>query len=275
MTLNCRGQLIDLARTQVMGILNITPDSFYDGGTYQNERSILDHTEKMLKDGATFIDVGAYSSRPGAKDISESEELQRIVPVVGLLLQNFPGIILSIDTFRSKVAEECLQAGATVINDISAGERDQEMMPTVAKYNAPYILMHMRGNPNTMQQHTNYENLLIDIIKYFSGRIAVARSLGLIDLIIDPGFGFAKTASQNFELLNGLALFQNLKLPILTGLSRKSMIYKTLNITAEEALNGTTALHMVALMKGANILRVHDVKEAVECIKLAEQLKAE
>lgn len=275
MTLNCKGQLIDLARTKVMGILNITPDSFYDGGTHQNEGSILNHTEKMLKEGATFIDVGAYSSRPGADDISESEELKRIVPVVSLLLENFPEAILSIDTFRSTVAKECLQAGAAMVNDISAGERDEKMMSTVARFKAPYIIMHMRGNPNTMQQQTNYKNLLVDIIKYFSGRIAVARSLGLIDLIIDPGFGFAKTVPQNFELLNGLELFQNLNLPIMTGLSRKSMIYRTLKIKAEEALNGTTALHMVALMKGANILRAHDVKEAMECIKLAEQLKAE
>lgn len=258
-----------------MGILNITPDSFYDGGAYQNERSILNHTEKMLKDGATFIDVGAYSSRPGADPISESEELRRIVPIVALLLENFPEVLLSIDTFRSNVASECLQAGATMINDISAGECDENMMPTVARHKVPYILMHMRGNPNTMQQQTDYQNLLVDIIKYFSGRVAVARSLGVIDLIIDPGFGFAKTAPQNFELLKGLELFKNLKLPVMAGLSRKSMIYKTLNIAADAALNGTTALHMVALMKGANILRVHDVKEAMECIKLAEQLKAE
>ncbi|OWW25129.1 dihydropteroate synthase [Zobellia sp. OII3] len=275
MTLNCKGRLIDLSTPKVMGILNHTPDSFYDGGKYRDKNAILKQTEKMLNDGATFIDVGGYSSRPGADYVTEEEELKRMLPLTRLLLDHFPDIILSIDTFRSKVASACLNAGAAIINDISAGKLDPNMLQTVAEYHAPYIMMHMRGNPQTMQQQTAYDNILVDIIAYFSERIAAAKALGMIDLIIDPGFGFAKTLSQNYEILQKLDLFQTLEHPLLIGISRKSMIYKVLETDAKNALNGTTALHMASLMGGANILRVHDVKEAYECVKLAERLKPE
>ncbi|MDO6519796.1 dihydropteroate synthase [Zobellia uliginosa] len=275
MTLNCKGRLIDLSTPKVMGILNHTPDSFYDGGKYRDENAILKQTEKMLNDGATFIDVGGYSSRPGADYVTEEEELKRMLPLTRLLLDHFPEIILSIDTFRSKVASACLDAGAAIINDISAGKLDPNMLQTVAERHAPYIMMHMRGNPQTMQEQTAYNNLLVDIIAYFSERIAAAKALGMIDLIIDPGFGFAKTLSQNYEILQKLNLFQTLERPLLIGISRKSMIYKALETDAKNALNGTTALHMASLLAGANILRVHDVKEAYECVKLAERLKPE
>ena len=274
MTINCKGNLIDLSTPKVMGILNLTPDSFYDGGKFTDQKTILKQTEKMLKEGASFIDVGAYSSRPGADHVSEEEELNRILPVLELLLLKFPEIILSIDTFRSKIAKNCLELGAAMINDISAGRLDAKMLPTIAHFKVPYIMMHMQGDPQTMQQRTDYNNLVVDIIKYFSERIAVAKAMGIVDLIIDPGFGFAKTLNQNYELLAKLELFKNLNHPLLAGLSRKSMIYKTLQTDAENALNGTTALNMVALMNGANILRVHDVKEANECIKLSEHLKS-
>lgn len=272
MTINCKGNLIDLTAPKVMGILNITPDSFYDGGKYKDEKSILTQVEKMLGEGATFIDVGATSSRPGADPISKSNELNRIVPIVHLLLEKFPDIRISIDTFRAEVAQECLEAGAALINDISAGTLDKNMLRTIANYNVPFIMMHMKGNPSTMQEQTHYKNLLGDILYYFSERLATARALGINDIIIDPGFGFAKTLEQNYEILQKLAMFKCLDLPILVGLSRKSMIYKTLKTNADMALNGTTALHMIALSKGTHILRTHDVKEAMECIKLHDQL---
>lgn len=268
MTLNCNGQLVDLSTPKVMGILNITPDSFYDGGSYKSEGDLLQKVNSMLLHGATFIDVGAYSSRPGADHVSEKEELTRIVPIVKLLLQHFPDIILSIDTFRSTVAEECLKHGAAIINDISAGNLDSKMISTVGKYKAPYILMHMRGNPNNMQHKTLYKDLLGEMLFYFSEKVALARGAGIQDIIIDPGFGFAKTLEQNYEVLKKFSLLQQLDLPILTGVSRKSMIYKLLQNTPNEALNGTTALHMYALAQGSKILRVHDVKEAMECVAL-------
>lgn len=268
MTINCKGQLIDLSTPKVMGILNLTPDSFYDGGKYKNENDILAQTEKMLKEGATFIDVGAYSSRPNAEHISEDEELQRLLPIIEILLKSFPDILLSIDTFRSRVAIESIEAGACMINDISGGKLDEMMLPTVANLHVPYIIMHMKGTPQTMQKYTDYDNLVKNILLYFSERIAAAKALGINDVIVDPGFGFAKTVSQNFELLNKLDLFKMLDKPLLIGVSRKSMIYKSLEISVKEALNGTTVLNTVALQKGANILRVHDVKEAVECVKL-------
>ena len=255
-----------------MGILNCTPDSFYDGGKYRDNDSILKQTEKMLNDGATFIDVGGYSSRPGAEHVTEEEEIKRMLPLTELLLKHFPDIILSIDTFRSKVAAACLDAGAAMINDISAGKLDDQMLPTVAKYRVPYIMMHMKGTPQTMQQQTTYNDLLVDIISYFSERINAAKASGIVDSVIDPGFGFAKTLEQNYEVLQKLGLFKNLEHPLLIGLSRKSMIYKVLKTDAKNALNGTTALNMAAIMNGANILRVHDVKEAYECVKLAEEL---
>lgn len=272
MTINCKGQLIDLTSPKVMGVLNLTPDSFYDGGVCKNEKNILVKVEKMLDEGATFIDLGAYSSRPNADNISEEEELSRILPIVKLLLKQFPDILLSIDTFRSNIAESCILSGAAVINDISAGNLDKNMLKTIAKLQVPYIMMHMKGNPKTMQQLTNYDDLLKDILFYFSEKIAEARALKINDLIIDAGFGFAKTIEQNFKLLNTLELLHIIDLPILAGLSRKSMIYKTVNTSANEALNGTTALNMIALQKGASILRVHDVKEAIECIKLNTML---
>jgi dihydropteroate synthase len=273
MYINCKGHLIDLSTPKVMGILNITPDSFYDGGQRENLEEHLQQADKMLQEGADFIDIGAYSSRPGATDISEAKELQRILPVVEVLVKKFPNIIISVDTFRSEVARQCVEAGAAMINDISAGNLDDKMMATVAELQVPYIMMHMRGNPKTMKDLNQYEDLTKDILFYFSEKIDRARELGINDLIIDPGFGFSKNIAQNFELLSHLELFKNLNLPILSGLSRKSLIYKTFHTTPEEALNGTTVLNTVSLLKGANILRVHDVKEAVECVKLLQQLK--
>ena len=272
MTINCKGQLIDLASPKVMGILNVTPNSFFDGGKYKTESVILSQVGKMLTDGATFIDVGAYSSKPSAEFVSEKEELNRIVPVVNLILEKFPDCLISIDTFRSEVAKVCLENGAAIINDISAGNLDDKMLETIAKYNVPYIMMHMRGTPQTMQTMTNYDNIIKEMLFYFSQRIAEARSLGINDLIIDPGFGFAKTLEQNYEVLQKLELFEMLELPLLVGFSRKSMIYKTLHSTAEEALNGTSVLNTIALTKGAKILRVHDVKEAMECVTLFNKL---
>ena len=272
MTIDCKGHLIDLATPRVMGILNLTPDSFYDGGRFTNEAAILSQAEKMISEGATFIDLGAYSSKPGANIISEDEENKRLLPIIDLLLSHFPNVLLSIDTFRSQVADQALSLGAAIINDISAGKQDEQMLPIIAKHQVPFIMMHMRGTPQNMQSKTQYDNLLVDILQYFSERLAAARALGIVDLVIDPGFGFAKTMAQNYELLSKLDLFQNLNVPVLAGLSRKSMIYKALEITPEQALNGTTALHMVALSKGANILRAHDVKEAVACITLAEKV---
>ncbi len=272
MTINCKGKLIDLKSPKVMGILNITPDSFYDGGIHKDTSSILKQVEKMLIEGATFIDVGAYSSRPNADHVSEAEELKRILPIVELLVKEFPEILLSIDTFRSKIAKQCIEAGAALINDISAGKLDDNMLETIAKIRVPYIMMHMRGTPQTMQQQTQYDDLTKDILLYFSERIATARNLGIIDLIIDPGFGFAKTLEQNFELMNSLELFKIIEKPLLVGVSRKSMIYKTLETSAKNALNGTTVLNTIGLQKGASILRVHDVKEAVECVKLVDVL---
>lgn len=273
MYINCKGQLIDFSTPKVMGILNITPDSFYDGGRRKTTREFLLHTEEMLNAGANFIDVGAYSSRPGAVDISEEEELERILPVVESLLKNFPDILLSIDTFRSRIAKESVEAGAAIVNDISAGNLDPKMMEVVAKLQVPYIMMHMRGNPKTMKDLNEYEDLVQDILFYFSEKIAQARDLGINDLIVDPGFGFSKNIKQNFELLSHLELFKNLDLPILSGVSRKSFIYRTLGMEPEEALNGSTVLNTVSLTKGANILRVHDVKEAVEAVKLTQRLK--
>lgn len=272
MTINCKGTLIDLSTPKVMGILNLTPDSFYDGGKYQNEKEVLAQTEKMLQEGATFIDVGAYSSRPGAKHITEEEELARIVPIIKLLVSTFPDIILSVDTFRSNVAIACIEQGAAIINDISAGEMDENMFATAAALGVPYIMMHMQGTPQNMQQNPVYSNITEEVIFYFSNKIAQARSFGINDIILDPGFGFGKTIEHNYRLLSEQELLKNIELPLLIGLSRKSMIYKTLNITAQEALNGTTALHMISLQKGANILRVHDVKEAMQCIELTKKI---
>ena len=274
MTINCRGNLIDLATPKIMGILNVTPNSFYDGGKYSNETEILYQVEVMLDEGATFIDIGAYSSKHNAEFVSEQEELQRIVPVVNLILKHFPDTILSIDTFRSEVAKACIENGAELINDISAGSLDEKMMEIVSQYQLPYVMMHMRGNPQTMQTLTQYDNIVQEMLLYFSEKVAQARSFGINDLILDPGFGFAKTTEQNYEVLQKLELFQMLELPILAGVSRKSMIYKVLNTSSQEALNGTTFLNTIALTKGAGILRVHDVKEAMECVTLFNKLNS-
>lgn len=273
-TLNVRGRLLDLGTPRIMGILNVTPDSFFDGGRFMNEKAALTHASKMLDDGADLVDVGGASSRPGASPLSEEEETARVIPVIEVLLKHFPEAILSVDTFRGGVARRALEAGASVINDISGGEQDPMMFETAASLNAPYVLMHMRGTPETMTTLTAYDNLIRDIIQYFEEKVILLRRAGVKDIIIDPGFGFAKTAAQNFELLNHLEHFKVLGLPILTGLSRKSMVWRTLGITPEEALNGTSALHSIALLKGASILRAHDVKEAFECVKLVSQLHA-
>jgi dihydropteroate synthase len=271
-TLNVQGKLIDLSVPKVMGILNVTPDSFYEGSRFAEPAAILKQVEKMVAEGADFIDVGGYSSRPGAADISEEEELQRALPVIQSICKEFPGTIISIDTFRSEVAKQAVMSGASMVNDISSGELDGKMIETVAALKIPYIAMHLRGTPQTMTQHTTYENLLKDITDYFHKKIAHLHSLGIKDIIIDPGFGFAKTVDQNFELLTNLHYLQLVGQPVLVGLSRKSMVWRTLNTTPEHALNGTTALNTIALMKGASILRVHDVKEAVEAIKLVQKL---
>jgi len=271
--INCNTKLIDLSTPKVMGILNLTPDSFYDGGAYKDIDGVIKQTAKMLDEGATFIDVGAYSSRPGALDISIAEEEKRLIPVIKELVKTFPNIILSIDTFRASVAKKAIENGVAIINDISAGVLDDQMLKTVGELAVPYIMMHMRGTPQTMKTLTSYNDVTKEVVHYFSERIALSRKHNINDLIIDPGFGFAKTVEQNFELLSNLKVLQMLDIPVLAGVSRKSMIYKTLNTTPENALNGTTALHMVALSNGSKILRVHDVKEAVECIKLFTKLK--
>ena len=272
MIINCKGILVDLSTPKVMGILNVTPNSFFDGGKYKNETEILSQVENMLLDGATFIDIGAYSSKPNAEFVSKQEEISRIIPVVNLILKHFPETIISIDTFRSEVAKATIESGAAIINDIAAGNLDDKMLGVIGKYNVPYIMMHMRGTPQTMQTLTNYDDIVKEMLFYFSEKVAIARSFGINDLIIDPGFGFAKTITQNYEVFQKMELFNILELPLLVGISRKSMIYKTLETTIENALNGTTVLNTLALSKGAKIIRVHDVKEAVECVTLFNKI---
>ena len=268
--INCKGKLVDLSEPKIMGILNITPDSFYDGGKFKNDQKIVDHVEIMLNQGATFIDVGAYSSRPGAVHISESEELKRIIPVVELLMQTFPDILLSIDTFRSAVADKCLDLGASMINDISSGTMDKNMVSCVASSNVPYVIMHMQGKPQNMQDKPSYESVVNEVLYYFSEKITKLRHMGINDLIADVGFGFGKTITHNYELLHHFELFKNLEIPLLAGLSRKSMLFKPLGIHQSEALNATSIANTIALMKGANILRVHDVKQAREVVKIVK-----
>lgn len=272
-TINCNGILVDLSSPKVMGILNLTPNSFYDGGKHKNINTIIHQVDKMLSDGATFIDIGAYSSKPSAEFVSETEESKRLLFVLKEIVNTFPNIIISVDTFRANVARIAVENGAAIVNDISAGLLDENMLATVADLKVPYIMMHMRGNPQTMQSLTDYKDIVKEMIFYFSESVAKARSFGISDIIIDPGFGFAKTLEQNYEVLNKLELFSILNLPLLAGISRKSMIYKVLENTAQEALNGTTVLNTIAVQKGAKIVRVHDVKEAVECIKLVDKLK--
>ena len=273
-TINCGGRLLDLRVSRVMGILNVSPDSFYDGGRYMVESAILRQVEKMLVDGADIIDVGGMSSRPGATIISEEDEIGRVLPTVKAILKLFPECILSVDTIRSEVARSAVGEGVGMINDISAGEMDERMFPTVAELSVPYVLMHIRGIPKTMQDDPEYKDVTLEILDYLIAKVGRLRELGVKDIVIDPGFGFGKTVGHNFELLGSLDVLGILGLPVLVGLSRKSMIHKTLGVTAGEALNGTTALHVVALERGAKILRVHDVKEAKEVIRLFEQLEA-
>ncbi len=269
-SINCKGKLIDLSTPIVMGILNLTPDSFYDGGKYKDKEVILLQVEKMLDAGATIIDIGAYSSRPGAVHISEEEESARIVPIVEFLVEKFENILISIDTFRSKVAEDCIEAGAAIINDISGSAMDENILDVVAKYQVPYILMHMKGTPQNMQENPVYEDLIKEIAFYFSEKVAKAKAKGVHDIILDVGFGFGKTTADNYALLRKMKFFQTLELPLLVGISRKSMLYKPLGETAQTALNATTVGNTLALENGASILRVHDVKEAVETIKIWE-----
>ncbi len=272
-SINCKGNLVDLSSPKVMGILNITPDSFFDGGKYSSEKEIIKHVEKMLLEDATFIDIGAYSSRPGAKPISEKEELERISPIIKVLVKTFPEIIISIDTFRSEVARQCVLNGAAIINDISAGSLDKNMFRTIAELQVPYIIMHMQGIPVNMQLNPTYDNVVQELLFYFSNKIAQLRKLGVNDIITDVGFGFGKTLSHNYQLLHHLEMFKNLDVPSLVGISRKSMLYKPLEINPESALNATSSANTIALLNGANILRVHDVKEAKECIKIVNLLK--
>jgi len=272
-TLNCGGRLLSLENPLVMGILNLTPDSFYDGGKFKRESDILHQVEKMLLEGATIIDVGGMSSRPGAKLTDPAEELNRIRKPIQLILKKFPDTVLSVDTIHSKVAREMVLEGASIINDISAGKYDPKMYQTIAELGVPYILMHMKGNPEDMQHQPTYEEVTLEILDFFIRQVGKLRAVGVKDIILDPGFGFGKSLDQNYHLLNNLHTFKILDCPLMTGLSRKSMIYKYLGTGPAEALNGTTALHMIALQQGAGILRVHDVKPAMETIKLFLKLK--
>jgi len=273
-TINAGGKLIDLSTPKVMGILNITPDSFYAGSRVESVNDALQKAAKMLAEGADMLDIGAYSSRPGAVDISEQEETDRLLPVVEAIAKNHPYAVLSVDTFRAKVAEAGIKTGAHIINDISGGQLDNDMFSTLAKLQVPYILMHMKGTPQNMTQMAQYEDIVPEVISYFAERIAQLTSLGVKDVILDLGFGFAKLQQHSYALLNRLHELDIFQLPILAGVSRKRMIYHVLGTTANEALNGTTVLNTIALMKGANILRVHDVKEAVEAVKLTQALIA-
>jgi len=273
MTINLKGKLMDLSSPKIMGILNITPDSFYDGGKFNSDKKVLDQVEKMIKDGADLIDVGGYSSKPGANPVKLEEEIKRVVPVIELIKNKFSDTIISVDTFRSEVAKKAVDSGASIVNDISAGELDSDMFKCVAQLNVPYILMHMKGNPQNMQDKPTYKNVVNEIVKNLSEKIFFAREAGIMDVIIDPGFGFGKTLEHNYEILNNLSFFKKLDSPILVGVSRKSMIYKLLDTKPENALNGTTCLHTVSVLSGANILRVHDVKEAKEVVELTNFLK--
>ena len=275
-TINIKGQLLSLDEPQVMGILNVTPDSFYAGSRKQTEAAIIDRIETILREGASIIDVGGYSSRPDAAEVSETEEMQRLEMALQPLLQHYPDVVVSVDTFRSSVARQCVEKyGVAMINDISGGDLDKDMFRTVAELHVPYILMHMRGTPQTMQQNTNYVNLTADIMTDLSAKVERLRMMGVHDIILDPGFGFSKTLDQNYELMRHLKDFELFDLPILVGISRKSMIYKLLGCTADETLKGTSVLNTFALLNGANILRVHDVKEAVETVRIYEMLSGE
>ena len=273
--INANGKLMDLSEPQVMGILNVTPDSFYAGSRAETERDITQRIHQIVNEGASIIDIGAYSSRPNAQHISAEEEMSRLRTGLELIRKHYPEAIVSVDTFRADIARMCVEEyGVAIINDISAGNMDEQMFPTIARLGVPYIIMHMKGTPQNMQENPHYDHFLKEIFYYFSEKVQKLRDLGAKDIIIDPGFGFGKTIEHNYELMNHLEEFHLFELPILVGISRKSMIYKLLGITPEEALNGTTALNTIALTKGAHILRVHDVKEAVECVKIVQKMKA-
>ncbi len=272
-TLNIGGKLLSLETPIVMGIINVTPDSFFADTRFSDAGELINKASEMLKDGASILDIGGYSSRPGATNISEEEEIKRVIPAIKQLVSHFPEAIISIDTFRSKVAKLAIEAGASIINDISAGELDDEMFETVASLKVPYIAMHMKGNPQNMVHQTRYENMLLEITNYFYNKLFKLHSLGITDIIIDPGFGFSKTQNQSLHLLNNLEIFKTIEAPLMVGISRKSLIYKTLNISSDKALNGTAILNTIAVLKGASILRVHDVKEAVEIVKLTSEMQ--
>ena len=272
-TLNCKGKILTTEKPLIMGILNVTPDSFYKGHLHEGNEEILKLAGKMIADGADILDIGGQSSRPGSKCISAKEEMERVIPVIKLIRQHYNDILLSVDTFYSRVAETAVTEGVSIINDISAGEMDNRMIDTVASLQVPYICMHMKGTPETMQQHIHYENVVKEVLDFFIKKIDVCIHAGINDIIIDPGFGFGKTIGHNFELLRNLSIFKMLDKPLLAGLSRKSTVYKTLNISADEALNGTTVLNTLALNNGADILRVHDVKEAKETSNLISAYK--
>ena len=272
-TLQIDGRLIRLNKPRLMGIVNLTPDSFFEASRVEKSlEKIAAVVKSHVLNGASILDLGGYSSRPGAAEVSVQEEIDRVIPAVNWITSHYPEILISIDTFRARVAEESIRSGAHIINDISAGDLDSEMIQTVAKLNVPYIAMHMRGNPQNMQKKTNYSDILVEILYYFAEKLEQFKKFGIKDVIIDPGFGFAKTLDQNYFLLRNLRQFQSLSLPILVGISRKSMISKALDVKADQALNGTTALNMFALCHGANILRVHDVREANETLKLYNTL---
>lgn len=273
LTLNCRGRLLSLQAPKVMGVLNVTPDSFYDGGRYTAEASMLHRAEQLLEQGASIIDIGGMSSRPGAELIEPDEELSRVLPAIRAIHEHLPEAIISIDTIRGKVAREAVAAGAAIINDISAGAFDEDMYPAAAELQVPYLLMHMQGSPKTMQQRPDYEDVVREVLDFFIAETGKLRALGVKDILLDPGFGFGKTVEHNYQLLKQLHVFQILDLPLVAGLSRKSMINKVLGIKPEQALNGTTALNMVSLQQGAKLLRVHDVRPAVETIRLWQQLQ--
>jgi len=265
---NSNSSIFSTKNAIVMGILNLTTDSFFDGGKYINEKQIISKCKSMLDEGATIIDIGAQSSRPGATQMSAKDELKKLLPIIKLLKNNFPSIIISIDTFWAKTAHETIEAGADIINDISAGEMDKNMFKVIAKHNAPYIIMHMQGTPQNMQKNPTYNNIVNEVVDYFDNKIKELKTLNISTIIIDPGFGFGKTLEHNYQLLNNLDAFKKFNLPLLVGASRKSMIYNLLDTNSEKALNGTSVINTIALQNGANILRVHDIKEAKECIKI-------
>lgn len=267
-TLNCNGRLLVADKPLVMGIINVTPDSFYTGSRFRGIDAVLAQCEKMIREGADIIDIGGQSTRPGSVQVSAEDELKRIIDSIAAIHKNFSEIFISVDTYYSAVAKEAVAAGASVINDVSAGSMDKDLINTVATLRVPYVLMHMQGTPQTMEQNPHYENVTKEVLDFFIEQTALLRKTGIKDIIIDPGFGFGKTIAHNFELLKNLSVFKMLDCPVLLGISRKSTIYKTLGISADEALNGTTVLNTIGLMNGAGIIRVHDVKEAKEAVKL-------